>query len=368
MEKTDQQLPVSIYFAWQWWEEHYQKYLGRPDDIDMDWLDAHYLGRQRFLYENFGQFDIGQAEPVLHRGFVGKVLPLNTVIIPAVLGMRIATKDIGGYQMLSLSPKQLRRLEPVDIANTAVGEMLIRDRAAKLARYGAITHNIDLGSAANNAFILRGAEFYVDLMIDKDFARHYMDVITETMCLAYRFVGNVFDPIEGFPLANCNVTMISPELYTEMIREYDIRCVEYAATMTGKPPCCDLHHCDVKTEPFAETYAAIPGLRSLQGSHLSDIEHIHRVLPDVSFSAMVNPAGLLNKPASQTHRELDRCIAAGASDLAVWDIDPQITPEKMVGFVDMIKNIAQQYGREAVFSVTPFSWEELDWEFPRYRP
>lgn len=35
-------LPVSISFQWQWWEEYYQQERGRPDTIDLDWLDSTY--------------------------------------------------------------------------------------------------------------------------------------------------------------------------------------------------------------------------------------------------------------------------------------------------------------------------------------
>jgi hypothetical protein len=173
--------------------------------------------------------------------------------------------------------------------------------------------------------------------------------------------------MDGFPLANCNVTMVSPELYIDMIRDYDIRCVRYAADLTKKAPSCTIHHCNVNTEPFAEAYRAIPGLKSLQGSCLSDILKIHAVLPEVNFSAMINPVDLITKPVRPIEEQLDYCISRDTTDLAIWDIDTSFGPDSMVELFSRIEAIAGNYSRKASFAITPFTWEELDWEFPGYR-
>jgi hypothetical protein len=173
--------------------------------------------------------------------------------------------------------------------------------------------------------------------------------------------------MDGFPLGNCNVTMISPELYIDMIREYDIQCVQYAAELTKKAPSCAIHHCNVNTEPFAEAYRAIPGLKSLQGSCLSDIPKIHSVLPEVNFSAMINPVDLISKPARSIEEQLDYCLREGAADLAIWDIDTSFGPDSIVELFSRIEESAMNYNRKPVYDVIPFTWEELDWEFPVYR-
>jgi hypothetical protein len=357
---------VSIYFVWQWWQEHYQKNHGRPDAIDMDWLDESYLGRQNFLYKHFGYLGIGSLEPVLDKIFLSMVMPFHTMLIAVALGMETNIQDVGGYAWKAMSVEQLKILKPVDIADTAIGELIYKHRQQRIDRYGVTTQMIDLASVSNNAFMMRGADFYADLMIEKEFAHHYLGVIKETMCLAYKFISETFSPIDGFPLGNCNVTMMSPALYDEMISQYDIDCVEYAAKISGKGPCCDLHHCDVETEPFAESYSKIPGLRSLQGSYHSDIKKILDVLPETNFSAMISPVEVLNRPITEMLEDVDKCISDGANDLAIWDIDTACGPEKLAEFFEKIIEIAQKYNREASFTFIPFSWEELAWEFPAY--
>lgn len=367
MVHSDKALPVSIYFTWQWWEKHYQAEIGRPYTIDYDWLDRTYLGRQRRLFEWFGDHGVGQADPELDTAFVSMVLPYHTLIVPVILGLEIGIQEVGGYHWRNLSEDSMRTLKPVDIAKSPVGDVVIVERQKRIDHYGMSTAMIDLASATNNAFTMRGPEFYADLIAEPEFAERYLGVITETMCMAYRFVSELFGSIDGFPLGNCNATMMSADLYVDAIREHDIRCVNYAAEFSGKPPCCDIHHCNVKTEPFAQAYSAIPGLRSLQGSHLSDLREIRRVLSGVNFSAMVNPVDLINKPPVQVQSEIEICISDGAHDLAIWDIDPSCNPEQVADLMGMISLIAEKHGREPVFSVIPMSWEELDWEFPKYR-
>jgi hypothetical protein len=375
-ETTTRDLPVSLYMVWQWWERYYQAQRGRPERIDEDWLDAVWLGRQRFLFEQFGRFGLGNEKPSLDDpGYLTQVMPFNCNIVPVAMGMKPKLKPIGGYVSNPLTVDEIKRLRPVDLAQTPVAELIIRERQHRMERYGRATQMIDIASVTNNAFTMRGAEFYLDLIADKPLATHYLSVLTESMGLAYRFVRDQFGPVisqwsghESVSLGNCNVTMMSPDLYIEMIRPHDIAYVESAARISGKPPCCALHHCNVKTEPFAEAYSRVPGLELLQGSILSDIAAIRRVMPKVNFSAMVNPAHLLSEPAEKIADGLDAAIKAGASDLAVWDIDPEYGPDSIATFLEMVERTAGRYGRRAVYSAIPFSWEELDWEFPHYRP
>ena len=170
MDNCSRDIPVSIYFTWNWWEEYYQKENGRPERIDFDWLDASYLGRQRLLYKYFGQFGLGSDKPVLDKNVLSMILPLHTVIVPAILGMKPTIKAEGGYHWDSLSKEQMAKLKPIDIADTPIAELLVNERDTRLKRYGRVSHMIDLASVTNNAFLLRGPDLYMDLIISKEFA------------------------------------------------------------------------------------------------------------------------------------------------------------------------------------------------------
>lgn len=365
---SPQPLPISVYCVWQWWERHYQVDHGRPHRMDLDWLDATYLGRQCRLHEWFGDLGIGQADPVLDEIFVSLLLPYHTMIVPVILGMKATIQELGGWRNHPLDVAAASRLEPVDLAQSPVGELLLADLERREARYGCATQMIDLASPSNNAFSLRGTDFYLDLLADPPLARHYLAVITDTMVTAYRFVGEHFGRLESVPLANCNATMISPAVYAEMVRPYDTRFVQEAAASQGLPPRCDLHHCSVPAEPFAEAYRSIPGLRSLQGAVTSDIRAVRAALPDVAFSGMISPVELLCRPQEDLLADIDRALEDDVSDLALWDVDPEVSPAQLGTFLDELVLRARHHDRDPRFSFIPITWEEMDWEFLRFRP
>jgi hypothetical protein len=360
-------LPISLYCVWQWWEEHYQESHGRPDCIDFSWLDETYLGRQVRLFEWFGDLAIGSPSPDLDTGFVSRLLPYHTMIVPVALGMSATIQEVGGWQNHPLDSQAAADLAPVDLADSAVGELLLTEREIRLRRYGRATQMVDLASPSNNAFSLRGTDFYLDLLADPALARHYLEVVTETMVMAYRFLAAHFGRCESVPLGNCNAVMMSPEVYAETVRPFDMRFIEESAASQEVPPCCDLHHCSVPTEPFADAYRAIPGLRSLQGLVSSDISAIHAALPGVSFSGMISPVDMLTRALPELLDDVDRALDAGVNDLVLWDVDPTIAPARLGEFLRDLSRLARKHEREPQFSFIPITWEELDWEFPRYR-
>ena len=52
-------MPVSLYWVAEWWDRHYHSANARPMVSSQSALEAMYLGRLRFLFDEFGQFGIG---------------------------------------------------------------------------------------------------------------------------------------------------------------------------------------------------------------------------------------------------------------------------------------------------------------------
>ena len=96
-EEGPERLPVSIYMVWQRWEKYYQSRHGRRDRVELDWLDETWIGRQRFLFEHFGDLGIGDCDPSLDRSFLSKVMPFHTMIVAVALGVEVTIQDVGGY-------------------------------------------------------------------------------------------------------------------------------------------------------------------------------------------------------------------------------------------------------------------------------
>ena len=63
-QETRQYLPVSLYFTPEWWDRHCHADRPRPEECaSQAALEALYLGRQRFLFEQFGTVGMGGQTP-----------------------------------------------------------------------------------------------------------------------------------------------------------------------------------------------------------------------------------------------------------------------------------------------------------------
>jgi hypothetical protein len=65
--------------------------------------------------------------------------------------------------------------------------------------------------------------------------------------------------------------------------------------------------------------------------------------------------------------KLDRAVAAGAADLAMWNVDGSATVERLGEVFSIIAETCRVHGHEARFSAMPLCWEEIEWAHRRYR-
>ncbi len=101
-------LAISLYCVWQWWEQHYDAAQGRPERIDFDWLDATWLGRMRQLHDWFGDLGIGNPSLTLDTGFVSRLLPYHTMIVPVVWACRRRSNRSAGGRTILPTPSGSR--------------------------------------------------------------------------------------------------------------------------------------------------------------------------------------------------------------------------------------------------------------------
>jgi hypothetical protein len=260
---------------------------------------------------------------------------------------------------------ELRDLQPVDVAGTADGARIVREKERCQARYGGCSHCLDIASVTNNAFRILGEDFYADLLAEPEAVRRLLDVILQTIGHLHRFLADQFGGMDPVPIGNCNVSLMGPATYREMIFAYDAEQNRLAQRRSGAPPRAALHHCDVPVDDFLEAYAGLPGLASLQASLLSDIAAVRRRLPDCAFSALVSPVMLDNLTILGPN--LQRALRDGVADLAVWNIDAGTAPAQLRAVFGLMQQLAAACGRQAQFSAMPLCWEELEWAHARYR-
>jgi len=197
--------------------------------------------------------------------------------------------------------------------------------------------------------------------------RDLFECILQTMRWFYDFLDDTFGGMAPVPFSNCNVTLMGPGLYEDLVLPFDARQNRFAAERHGAAPQAAMHHCDVPLDPFIDAYAKLPGLASVQASHTSNVARARSRLGGCDFSAMVSPRAL-NDDLADLERQLYRTIADGAHDLAIWNMDPATDPARLRAVLGMVDAICQQLDRQPQYEPMPLCWEEMQWAHGMYRP
>jgi len=358
-------LPVSLYFMPEWWGRHYHTRFPRASQPSQTALESMYLGRLRFLYEQFGNWGIGKENPALGGGQIATVLRHGYDTVPVLLGTTLDFGNAWGFFPRFRNIEELRNLAPVDIRNHPEGQWIIDEKRRLDSLYGRSTHCLDLGGVVNHAFRIVGENIYADMLDCPGAVRDLFECILQTMRWFFDFLETVFGGMDPVPVSNCNVTLMGPALYEELVLPFDARQNHFAAERSGVAPRAAVHHCDVPVDPFLGAYSRLPGLASMQASYRSDVaEAKHRL--GCNFSAMISPRAL-NADLSEFHMHLEKAIAAEVDDLAIWNVDPATDPDRLRTVLAIIDSVCRQYKRQSQYDPMPLCWEEIQWAHGAYR-
>ncbi len=360
------EMPVSLYWVAEWWDRHYHLSKARPAIPSQSGLEEIYLGRLRFLFEQFGDFGMGEEKPTLGPGQIATVIRYGNDLIPSLLGTRLDFGQAWGFFPRFRPIDELFDLQPVDIRNHPEGDWLAQRKQQLVQLYGGASHCVDICSAMNTAFRILGQDIYIDLLYHPTKVERLFEVILQTTQSVYELLDDLFGNMDPVPIGNCNVTMMGSELYDESVLKFDARQNLLAANRWSVPPRAALHHCDVPIDPFIASYARLPGLASLQASYESDVPAVKRQIPGCAFSAMVSPRVLL-RDLNTFQQKLERAIANDIDDLAIWNIDPATDPDRLLIILSIIREVCSRHGRAAKFNAMPLCWEEMEWAHARYQ-
>ena len=361
-------LPVSLYFMPEWWDCHYHAAVGvsRPSEPSQDALESLYLGRLRFLHEQFGRWEIGRENPNLEGGQIATVLRHCYDTVPVLLGTTLDYGNAWGSHPRHRKLEELGNLEPVDIANHPEGEWIVGEKQRLDSLYGQCTHCLDLGNVVNHAFRIVGPDIYADMIGNPEETKKLFECIIQTMRLFFNFLDDTFGGMDPVPFSNCNVTLMGPALYEDIVLSFDARQNRFAAERHGVVPRAAIHHCDVPLDPFVVAYAKLPGLASIQAAFTSDVAKAKRGLGGCDFSAMVSPMSM-NADLATFETTMEKAIADGTDDLAMWNVDPGTEPDRLRTVLDIIDGVCRRHGRRPKYEAMPLCWEEMQWAHGQYQ-
>ena len=362
-----EKIKTMFYFTNEWWNQYFFSEHDPPNAKSADELDRIYLQRKRFLYESFGMFGQGEEHPLPDGKYVNMFVKWGMDVIPYILGCKLSAKEAGGYHVSPLSRDEISGLKPVDVAGTVFAEWLIKRKEFLERRYGSADIVLLLETSLNAASRMRGEEFYIDLGLDKPFAKHLLDVILQTTLMAYRFFTQVF-PMPDVNLTNCTINHISAEMYEEMFLDNDIYLAENTRDLfPEKKNHVLLHNCDLPADRFLEYYARIPYVYQFQASYKTDMEKYMQYMQDIPFCALVNPVSMIQMRTEELKEMMGQKTNDGVREWVFWGIDPLCGIEKVQTLMQAAKDACEANGFEAELETIPFNFDELEWSFPGWQ-
>ena len=350
----------------EWWKAYFYSQYPMPDTPSDAALERVYLQRQKFLYEHFGEFGIGDPNPKASGEYLNMIARYSCDFVPHLLGVPLTTYEGGGFTPTPLSEEAVAKLEPVKFENTAMAEWINRRYEKLKARYGSAVSNIAQEGPLNLAYRIMSENFFFTMYDDEDLAHHLLNVITETTMDIYRFQAKLFGT-EEYTVANCLASaMLSPSSYGEFGLPYDKRLAAMSLELTGDPKAVRMHHCDAHIDTFAPYYAQIPQLKQVEARTTSNFDIIRNYFPDATVSAIVNCKALDTKAIPDLLSEdiapaLQQSITQA---IDMWTFSVGTPPDQLKVLLREIRALCKQYDVEPVYSMIPFYWEELEWAFP----
>ncbi|NJD04387.1 MAG: hypothetical protein FIA99_17735 [Ruminiclostridium sp.] len=351
-----------------WWNKYfYEEGKHRePCEASDDELERVYLERKRFLFEKFGEYGVGEEIPVRDNKITNVIMKWCVDFIPYILGVRLKCIEEGFWQAYPLAEDEIRSLKPVDIASTPFSEWMLRRKEILNKRYGSAVIGQNVEGSVNAAYRIRGEEFYFDLLMKKDLARHLLEVIAQTVIKVYEFFSREFDLKQVF-LANCTNVHIGPAIYEEMGLPYDILVAGETKRLFSCEKFIYLHNCDSLTDKFVDLYKRVPYIYKIDGSHNSDIRKAKNSIPEAGFISIINPIIIQQSSAEELKDRIIKTLNGGADEIAVANIDPVTDINNIENLLKNITESCNEAGFNPVFDVVPITSDEYEWSFTKYQ-
>ncbi|MCX6623362.1 MAG: hypothetical protein NTY38_20310 [Acidobacteria bacterium] len=211
------------------------------------------------------------------------------------------------------------------LAGPFVEELLAQvDRAASL--WGAVYGDLNWQGVLNCAFHIRGQQIFEDMVDTPDLAQHLFATIREVIIRLARSVqqrqrSSGFD-IDYMCVSNCTMSMISPAMYTRLLRPHDERIAQSFARF-------GVHTCNWDATPYLAALSKLPQLGYVDMGIDSDFEKARALCPEARRAVVYTPGRIFADPESLRADFEKMAHHLAPCDVVVADI-PWDTPDHIV--------------------------------------
>lgn len=334
---TGEELPfrVEIGFTPYWYRRKIGIDFGQKWHNDPKYRKDTVLAMRKELNAHFPGYNIGimSNKPDLLTGVYG------ACTIAAIYGIPIIySKDNWpNCAHRPLSDYEVNDLIPPDLDRNLFFQNLINQLNWIQKDQGTIIGFINWQGVLNNAYRLRGEQIFIDMFTNLELVLHLMSCVCTTMVEAARRLHQrqKMSNIEYhfFTVSNCLVNMISPEQYRDFVMPFDMK-ISQAFDLLG------IHNCAWNADPYIEYYASIPNVGYIDMGIKSDLIKAKKFFTNARRAIMYTPMDLNSKSISQVKEDMNRiALSFAPCDIVVADIDEGTPDEKIIQFIDIVKEI-----------------------------
>ena len=254
---------------------------------------------RRFLYDCFGDYGIGEADPKL-RPLLGSDLLACGYLYSEIMGCDIKYQKYSSPEVVCahLLPEECAKICVPDLDQNPVWNRMQKQIDFLTEKYGYCMPMINLMGVQNIALDLMGDELLTGYYEDEESVRRVLEIITD-LCIQIgkrlKKCGNVLSGgvtaiiektvPEAYVTSNCSVDFIAPVTYEEFLLEYDRRLATEFSPF-------GVHHCGGHMERYAALYMQIPNLEFAEVGAGSDVTAVCQAMPGLFLNIRFSPVEL----------------------------------------------------------------------------
>ena len=264
-------------------------------------------------------------------------------VIPAIYGIDVHYFDENwpSAAVTTLSDAQADELARVNLDRNNFFLGLIEQTNVIAELCGRIEGYLNWQGVLNNAYRLRGADIFTDMVADPHRAHHIFKCVTETMIAGITKMHQLqrrsgFN-IEFCTVSNCCVNMIAPQQYEQFLLPCDRRLAEAFGSI-------GIHNCAWKADPYLNHYASMPNVSYIDMGIESDLPRAKQLFPQARRALMYTPTDLAQNSQSTLQKDLERIARQyGPCDVVIADIEADVPDEKVRAAWDICRQLSYQY-------------------------
>lgn len=314
--KSNTFLPVAFVFYPEWWHKNYGLCFARDFFYDPETRIEADLEMRKILQERFGKYNIEPDHKLEPRPCIGAVHLAAGYIISEMFGCEIKFSKDSSPQVITrnITDEEADKIEPINLLENETFRELKKLVEQLKERFGYVVGDINWQGVLNVALDLRGENIFIDMIQNQTRARRIFGVITQTIKEFVTYIKSetgtssisvnrtIMFVNPGLNLhSNCSVMMISPEMYQDLLLEYDLELAR-----TCQP--YGIHHCGGNMHIFAEGYARVRGTSFFDVGWGSDISLCREILPSAFLNLRYDPVKMRLAQPEEISKDIKRMI------------------------------------------------------------